>query len=280
MIVTIVTPVLNGGSYFRECIGSVKEAAKSQIVIEHLIIEGGSTDGSVEIAGAAGLQVLKKPETGLTGRLNVGYRAAKGELIGFLGADDLLLPGAIEAVVEAYRRSGRRWVVGGVRWIGPNGQSLGEFRAPPLWMTWRVHAACDCTPIPHIATYMNREFFLQCGGFDERYEVTPEFDLFARALHREPFSRIKRPLACWRRHGQNNSAVHRDGLLKDAQAVRESFGLANGFNRFLFSYMIKAWCHLSNPGWSARKMIERTRVRLGIAQVSYYGYEMRRTAGR
>jgi glycosyltransferase involved in cell wall biosynthesis len=261
---------LNGGSYFQESIGSVKEAAKSQIAIEHLIIDGGSTDGSVELAEAAGVRVLKEPEIGLTGRLNVGYRAAKGELIGFLGADDVLLPGAIEAVVEAYRRSGRRWVVGGYRWIAADGRSLGEFRAPPRWMTWKCLVACDWTPISPVATYMNREFFLQLGGYDERFIVVADFDLSARALYREPFGRIARPLACWRRHGQNYSVVHRDGLLKEGHAIRESFGMSNGLSRSFLRYAMKAWFHVSNPRWCAGKMIERARLHLGIAQESYY----------
>jgi glycosyltransferase involved in cell wall biosynthesis len=86
MIVTMATPGLNGRYYFRGPIRSVKEAAKSRITIEHLINDSGSTDGPLELAEAAGLRVLKEPDTGLTGRLNVGYRAAKGEQIGFLRA--------------------------------------------------------------------------------------------------------------------------------------------------------------------------------------------------
>jgi glycosyltransferase involved in cell wall biosynthesis len=270
MIVTIVTPVLNGGRYFRECIESVKEAATPHIVIEHLIIDGGSTDGSVELAEAAGLPVLKEPEIGLTARMNVGFRAAKGELVGFLGADDVLLPGAIEAVVEAYRRSGRRWLVGGSRWITADGRSLGEFRAPPSWMTWRGLAACDWNPILAMATYMNREFFLQVGGYDERYHFAFDFDLYIRALYLEPFARIARPLACFRRHGRNHSAVYKDLAVREARAVRESLHVSNDFGRFFQRYGMKAWFNLSNPSWCARKLIERCRLRLGIGQVSYY----------
>jgi glycosyltransferase involved in cell wall biosynthesis len=280
MIVSIVTPVLNGGSYFRECIESVKQAAKSQIGIEHLIMDGGSKDGSVELAEAAGLRVLKEPETGLTGRLNVGYRAARGELIALLGADDVLLPGAVEAVIEAYRRTGRRWLVGHVRWITAQGRILGDFRAPPPWMTVAQHVALDWNVISPLATYMDREFFRELGGFDERYSVAADFDLFARALCRQPIERVSRPLACWRRHGQNHSAVHKELARREVRAIRESLDLSNGPGRFFQRYAMKAWCHLSNPGWSASKMTERARLRLGVARVSHFGYEVRRAAER
>src|SRR5262245_33432946 len=274
MIVTIVTPVLNGGPYFRESIESVKGASTAEIAIEHLIIDGGSTDGSAELAEAAGLRVLKEPEIGLTGRLNVGYRAARGELIGFLGADDVLLPGAIEAVVEAYRRTGRRWLVGHLRWITAEGQILGDFRAPPRWMTTAEHVALDWNVISPLATYIDREFFCQLVGFDERFDAAADFDLFARALCREPFERVARPLACWRRHGQNHSAVHRELAVREVRAIRESLRLSDGLGRSFQRYAMKAWFNLSNPKWCVGKMIERARLRLGMVQVSHFD-EMR-----
>lgn len=264
MIVSIVTPVLNGGHYFRECIESVKAGATSEISLEHLVIDGGSTDGSAELAQSHGLRVRKENETGLTRRLNIGARAAKGELIGFLGADDVLLAGAVEAVVEAYRRSGRRWLVGGLRWIAADGRSLGELRAPPRWMTGTGYAALDWNVISPLATYMNREFFLQLGGYDERYSVAADFDLFARALRLEPFERVTRPLACWRRHGRNYSMVHYELAVCEAHAIRESVGLRNGFSVSLQRYAMKAWFNLRNPGWCGHKMIARARLRSGM----------------
>ena len=210
MIISIVTTVLNGGNYLRACIESVKAATPCGVLVEHLIVDGGSTDGSAELADAHGVRVLREPKVGLIGRMNIGYRAAKGELIGFLGADDMLLPGAVEAVVEAYRRRGRRWVVGGIRWIAADGHSLGELRAPPQWMTAAAYVALDWNVISHLATYINQDFFSQLGGFDERYDVLADFHLFARALRQEPFERVARPLAYCRRHGQNYSIVNKD----------------------------------------------------------------------
>lgn len=266
MIVSIVTPVLNGRRYFRDCIESVKAQTSSGILVEHLIVDGGSADGSVELAEALGLSVLRKNETGLPWRLNLGFRAAKGELIGFLGADDVLLAGAIETVVEVYRRSRRRWLVGGHRWISADGQSLGELRAPPRWMSLSAYAALDWTVISPVSTYINREFFLQLGGFNERYPVAHDFDLYARALHQEPFERVARPLACARRHGQNYSTVHKECGDREVRAIRESLGLRNGFTSSLNRYAMKAWFNLSNPKWCAGKLVDSARFRSGMAQ--------------
>jgi glycosyltransferase involved in cell wall biosynthesis len=265
MIISIVTPVMNGGQDLRACIESVKAETSCGVLVEHLIVDGGSTDGSAELAAAHGARVLREPKVGLTGRMNIGYRAAKGELIGFLGADDVLLPGAVEAVVKAYRRRGRRWVVGDIRWIAADGHSLGEFRAPPRWMTAAAHVALDWNVISPMATYMNRDFFSQLGGYDERFDVAADFHLFARALQQEPFERVARPLACYRRHRRNYSSVHNDLAAHEARAIRHSLGLSDDPGRPLRRCAMKAWFNLRNPGWCGRKLIERARLHLGMA---------------
>jgi glycosyltransferase involved in cell wall biosynthesis len=264
MIVSIVTTVLNGGDYLRACIESVKAATPCGIRVEHLIVDGGSTDGSADLANACGVRVLREPKIGLIGRLNIGYRAAKGELIGFLGADDMLLPGAMEAVVEAYQRRGRRWVVGGTRWIAADGQSLGELRAPPQWMSVAAYVAPDWNVIQHLATYISQDFFSELGGFDEGYAVLADFHLFARALQREPFERVARPIAYCRRHGQNYCIVNKDLAHQEVPPIRQSVGLSNDPGRPLRRCAIRAWVNLRNPGWLGHKLIERSRPQLGV----------------
>jgi glycosyltransferase involved in cell wall biosynthesis len=264
MIISIVTTVLNGGDYLRACIESVKAATPSGILVEHLIVDGGSTDGSAELALAYDVRVLREPKVGLIGRLNIGYRAAKGELIGFLGADDMLLPGAMEAVVEAYRRRGRRWVVGGTRWIAADGHSLGELRAPPQWMTAAAYVAPNWNVISHLATYINQDLFLQLGGFDEDYAVLADFHLFARALQQEPFERVARPLAYCRRHGQNYCVVNKELADEEVPAIRQSLGLSDDRGRPLRRCALRAWVNLRNPGWCGHKLIERARLQLGM----------------
>ena len=266
MIVSVVTPVLNGGDYLRSCIESVKAQTPCGVLVEHLILDGGSTDGSAELGAAQGAGGLREPKDGLTGRMNIGYRAAKGELIGFLGADDMLLPGAVEAIVAAYRRRQRRWVVGGTRWIAADGHSLGELRAPPRWMNAAAHVALDWNAISTLATYLNRDFFSQLGGFDERYDAAADFHLFAHALQQEPFERVARPLAAWRRHGRNHSVVYNDLAVHEAHAIRQSLGLSDDPGRPLRRCAMKVWFNLRNPGWCGHKMIERARLQLGMAR--------------
>ena len=169
MIVTIVTPTLNAVDYFRECIESVQASAASDIEIEHVIVDGGSTDGTVELAEACGLRIMTGKDRGIFDAINKGSFSSRGDLLGFLGADDVMLPGGIRAVVDAYRTSGCRWVVGGIHWIDERGRGLGGLSAPPAWMTPRMLTCLGWNPIMHMGTYFSREFFIELEGFDIEY---------------------------------------------------------------------------------------------------------------
>lgn len=276
MIVSIVTPVLNGGPLFAQCLESVvreRQAARasgSGIEVEHIIADGGSTDGSIALAQSYGIDVVQEKGTDLHERINRAYFNSRGELIGFLGADDILLEGAIEAVVKAYRQSGRRWVVGGFRWIDVQGRSLGTMKAPPQWMKPEVHACLGWNLSSPMATFYNRSFFTELGGLDVRYQVSADYDLFTRALAREPFARIPGPIAGSRRSGTNMSVVKRDRIREENRHILETFGPRGDFRRMAARMLLKTWVNAGHPEWLVRKVLDRTQVRLGLKKSGYY----------
>ncbi len=103
--ISIVTPSLNQGRYLAECIESVR--AQDYRAIEHIVIDGGSTDGSVAVLErhAPSLHFwCSEPDAGQSAAINKGLRLATGDLVAWLNADDFLLPGALNAVAAAYAR--------------------------------------------------------------------------------------------------------------------------------------------------------------------------------
>ena len=270
MIVTIVTPTLNAIEYLQECIESVIRSASPRVEVEHVIVDGGSTDGTVEMAESYRLRVIKQNDTGVFHRINKGSIESSGELVGFLGADDLLLEGGLEAIVNAYQEHGRRWIVGGTLWIDEQGRNLGELAAPPTWIVPRVLACLDWNPVAHAGTYLCREFFMELGGFNVDCKVAGDFDLFTRALARAPFERLARAVACTRRTGSNNSVVNAAIAAGEVQSVCDAFGPTSNVERMLWRYLLKIWINAGNPGWTMRKVVQRTRFRLGRQEKVYY----------
>src|SRR5919106_579373 len=116
MIVTVVTPTLNAMHYLAECIQSTRSQKSDNVDVDHVVVDGGSTDGTVEFARSQGCTVMTGKDEVIFDAINKGSFNSNGVLLGFLGADDVLLPGALDAVVRAHQQHGARWLVGRVRW--------------------------------------------------------------------------------------------------------------------------------------------------------------------
>jgi len=269
MIVTVVTPTLNAIRYLRECIESVRRNESRDFEVEHVIVDDGSTDGTVELARSYGLRVMQGNGKGLFDAINKGYFDSSGELIGFLGADDVMLEGGLEAIVRTYRRSGKRWVVGGIRWIDEHGNSLGGMAAPPTWLVPRLHACLEWNPIMHMATYFSRDFFTELGGFNTDFPVAGDHEMFARARSKAPYGRARRLIACFRRTGVNYSAVHPEQAALETRLIFEKFGPKSDLERRIWRRLLNTYIDLRNPNFLFRKKLGSLRWRLGLQEKKY-----------
>ncbi|WP_186418229.1 glycosyltransferase family 2 protein [Bosea sp. CS1GBMeth4] len=270
MILTIVTPTLNAVDYLRECIESARRNATRGLEIEHVIVDGGSTDGTVELARSYGLRVMQGKDSGIFDAINKGSFNSSGELLGFLGADDVMLPGAAAAVVDTYRTSRRRWVVGAIRWIDSRGHGLGGLAAPPNWMTPAMLVCLGWNPIMHMATYFSRSFYEELGGFDIAYKDAGDYDMFCRALAKEPYGRIARPIACFRRTGVNNSAIHGARTTAECARIYAQHGPSSQAERLFWRLLLKTYFNLANPDWLLSKMADTTRTTLKLQPKAHF----------
>ncbi len=100
-LVSIVTPSLNQGQFIRETIETI--LSQDYDNLEYLVMDGGSTDETLEILRSYGtrLQWVSEPDAGQSQAVNKGWRRARGEILGWVNADDLLSPGAVRRAVEA-----------------------------------------------------------------------------------------------------------------------------------------------------------------------------------
>jgi glycosyltransferase involved in cell wall biosynthesis len=101
-LISIVTPSYNQRHYIEQMLNSVRQQDYPHI--EHIVIDGGSTDGTIEMLKEAEphLTWLSEPDSGQAAALNKGFALAKGEIFSWLNCDDLYTPGAIRAVAEYF----------------------------------------------------------------------------------------------------------------------------------------------------------------------------------
>ena len=98
-LVSIVTPVLNGARFLPDLLASIR--GQDYGAIEHVVVDGGSTDGTVEILRAApGVVWTTASDRGMYDAINEGFRRARGEILAYQNADDrYVVPGAVSAAV-------------------------------------------------------------------------------------------------------------------------------------------------------------------------------------
>ena len=103
MLVTVITPSFNSGSYIEDTIRSVAEQDYSSL--DHIVLYSNSTDATHDVlARWPGVQVIRDAPPTIAGKINLGFRLARGDILMWLNADDVLAAGAVGLAVAALER--------------------------------------------------------------------------------------------------------------------------------------------------------------------------------
>ena len=128
-LVSIVTPSLNQGQFLEQTIRSV--LLQGYPNLEYLILDGGSTDTSIDIINKYSQWItywISEKDQGQSDAINKGFSRAKGEFVAWLNSDDVLLPGCIRAIIETFRKNPSAGMVfGDVEVINEQGSHIGKF---------------------------------------------------------------------------------------------------------------------------------------------------------
>lgn len=114
-IISIVTPVLNGANFIQKLIASLKSQTFNNW--EHIIVDGGSTDETVDIVKSAYVDdprctLIERPGEGIYASVVEGFQIAKGRILGWQNADDFYTPWAFAAVLAFQQRTSAAWFTG------------------------------------------------------------------------------------------------------------------------------------------------------------------------
>jgi glycosyltransferase involved in cell wall biosynthesis len=198
---TIITPCLNAAATLPAALASVRAQAYPDL--EHIVVDGGSTDGTVELLrDAEGIRWISEPDRGLSHALNKGIAMARGDVIGELNADDVYEPGALAAVDAALRaRPDAMWLTGYCRIIDGEGREIRKpITAYKNWLLRRYSFGLYLTHnfVSAPATFFRRAALDEAGGFDERYRISVDYDLQLRIARRHDPIVLRRYLSAFR----------------------------------------------------------------------------------
>jgi len=177
-LISILTPSYNQAKYLEQTILSV--FSQDYPAIEYIIIDGGSTDGSIEIIEKYSDRVawwVSEKDNGQADAVNKGLKRAKGKYIGWLNSDDLYLPGAIRQAVELLEMNPEAvFVFGNVKSIDENGEVTNIMR----YDHWKLPDLMHFNIIGQPGVFIRKENFDRVGGLDLNYHFLLDHHLWLR----------------------------------------------------------------------------------------------------
>jgi glycosyltransferase len=180
MKISIITAVYNREKTIAQAIGSV--ATQNYENVEHLIIDGGSRDGTlaeVEKLSHPGIRVISEPDHGIYDALNKGIRNATGDVIGLMHSDDFFAHDQVlDTVVDAFARTGADAVYGDLDYVAANDTSRvirhwksTEFAPRILARGWMP---------PHPTLFVRREAMMRLGLYNTDYRIVADYEAILR----------------------------------------------------------------------------------------------------
>lgn len=179
-IVSVVVPCLNRAHFLVPTIESVLEQDYPHI--ECIVIDGGSTDGTLEILKSYGEKIkwVSEPDRGHADAINKGWWMSKGEILAWLNADDLWTPGAVSKAVAYLQKHPEVDVVyGDYASISEDGKVISEIIKPREWDLIYAVKYCHYT-IPQPASFMRRSILEKVGWLDPEFHNAKDHELWLR----------------------------------------------------------------------------------------------------
>lgn len=224
-LVSIVTPCLNPGERLARCLDSV--AAQTYPHVEHVVVDGGSTDGTVELLRERGVRFVSEPDDGQAQAINKGFRIANGDWLGWLNADDQLTPRSAELAMAAAARSpSAGWIYGRCEIREGSEHSIYE---PPARIGRRTLRERNLLAQP--GTLVARWALDRVGPLDEQFDLVMDFDLWLRLLAAGvPLVYVPEVLAIFEIHAESKTGTVplREWELENARAMFKSGHTSDG----------------------------------------------------
>ena len=233
MIVSVVTPSFNQGRFIGRTLASV--AGQGISGLEHVVMDGGSCDETVQVLAAAqpAVQWVSEPDAGQADALNKGFRRARGDVLGWLNSDDIYYPGAIASVLEVFDAHPDVDVVYGMADHIDVEDTPFEAYPTEAWDPDRLRDTCFiCQP----ALFLRRSVLERFGFPNERLHYCMDYEYWLRlAALGARFHYLPRKLAGSRMYADNKTLGSRIPVHAEINDMfHRRFGLVP--DRWIFNY--------------------------------------------
>ena len=222
--ISIVTPSYNQARYIEETTRSV--LLQRYPNLEYFVVDGGSTDGSVEVIRRYERWItwwVSERDRGQSHAINKGFARATGEVFAWLNSDDYYLPGALEAVARAWATGdGPAVYVGRGMAVDDEGRTLQTSTPRALELDSIVQWGEHCLFQP--ACFFPRSAYRDAGGLDEGLHYAMDMDLWLKLLKVVPFRHVQGVVSAAHRHPEMKIWAEGKGFFMEVFDVQVRHG--------------------------------------------------------
>lgn len=246
--ITIVTPSYSQGAYLEETIRSV--LLQNYPNLEYIIIDGGSTDNSVDVIRAYEPWITRwvsEKDNGQADAINKGFRASTGQIMGWLNSDDCLEINALRYVAEAFVLNPSTQTVCGFRKLtGTRKRKLTGVYLPPDPYT--LSRFCY---VAQETVFWHRSVWDTIGELDASFSFAMDYEYWQRMMAANiPFMLLPVYLGIFRVHGQSKGAVLNDARTNELQRIYRAYLRTDKTERELKEEIGKTW-------WKRMKLLRQ-----------------------
>jgi glycosyltransferase involved in cell wall biosynthesis len=180
MKITVITICFNSEDTIYNTLNSV--VTQSFKNIEHIIVDGGSKDNTLEICNSFShiSRIISEPDNGVYDAFNKGLNLATGDVVGFLNADDVFYDNnSVHDIVNAFSKSNTDIVYGNLDYVNENGKVIRNWISKPYKKGLEKKAWMPAHP----TFYCKKEIYDRIGGYNDSFKIAGDFELCMRFLN-------------------------------------------------------------------------------------------------